>query len=124
MLRIIQGMVWLYTATIALLMIAGSLLMSLWVGHAVTFNYPLLVLLCLATLLEAVWRILVSPAVALNRHIRVAIAYITINVLAVGLAYMCAISLGLIGVALALLAAEVNNDDYSHTRQCKFSRCR
>ena len=84
----------------------GDWLLQTWTNGAVPMRWSVFLLLIAVFVLNAPSLASLTLAYATNRHARLAVVYSTVNVLTLGLAYVCATRFGLVGIAFALIAAE------------------
>lgn len=99
--------VWLGGIASAVLLVLAPLIFQLWTAGQMKPDIELFALLLLAALLNGFWYSALSILAATDRHKRVAIYYIVLSTLSLPLAYFLGVELGNVGVALAIVLAEI-----------------
>lgn len=103
----VQLTLWLALPLAVLGITGGQWLIGLWTSGRVEPSFISIMLVLSATLLEVFWRNAMSPAVAINRHNRIAVAYLVIfGAFSVGLTIPLATALQEDGALLALLSGQ------------------
>jgi O-antigen/teichoic acid export membrane protein len=103
----VQFALWLALPLALLGIIGGQWVIGLWTSGRVEPSFIAVLLVLGATLLEVFWRNAMSPAVAINRHNRIALAYLLIfGALIVGLTIPLAKAFQEEGALLALLSGQ------------------
>ena len=107
-LRTTQLLIWLSFLALLFASSAGILLFTHWTSGRISVHYQLLWLLAAATFGEAIWRSLLLPVSAINRHTRAALSYLIVSTIILAPAlYIFTGMMGLAGAALALIVAEI-----------------
>ena len=107
-LHAVQILVWISFLALLFASSVGVLLFSHWTSGRIAVHHDLLWLLALATMGEAIWRSLLLPINAINRHVRTALRYMVICLtLLIPILYFLTATMGLMGTSLALLIVEV-----------------
>ena len=89
------------------LFLVGETLFDLWTDGRIGLDRDVLALLLLVVVLNSLWYTSLSVSYATNRHGRLAIAYMVTTLSTMVISYLLALAVGPIGVAAALVAAEV-----------------
>lgn len=89
-----------------LILPVGAMLFEDWTRGAIDFEPALLGLLLIASAVEALWWIALSPLSATNRHVSIAGGYALVSIALAPLCYVGLQAAGLGGAAGAILAAE------------------
>lgn len=79
---------------------------SFWTGGKTQFDLGLFLILFVGSLLEACWRSVAAPAVAINRHVPIGVAYLLSNLLLIPLLFVTIWWAGLDGAGTAIILAE------------------
>ncbi len=102
-----QAALWVSGAFAIGLVLFGAWLVELWTGGAVHMRWDIFGLLLAVLVVNGLWLASLMLVYATNRHIRVAVVYVAVNLGALAGAYVLGQMFGLAGVAGSLLAAEV-----------------
>lgn len=98
---------WVATVMVLALVGAGPLIFEVWTGGQLSLNRSLLTILLAVAAVNAIWFTSLVVLYATNRHARAAARYLVISLAAAGCAVPLAVQMGVDGVAVALLGAEV-----------------
>jgi len=89
------------------LVILGDRILFIWTGGHITMDSRLFIMLLFVALINSFWFMSLMVSYATNRHQQIAIAYILVNIMVVGISYGACRVFGLEGVAGMLIIAEV-----------------
>jgi hypothetical protein len=105
--RATEILIWLSVGALVFATTGGVLLFGLWTSGRLEVHHTLLVCLGVATFGETAWRSVLLPILAINRHTRIAFAYLVVSVaVLVPSLYFLTVTYALIGAAVALVLAE------------------
>ncbi|MFQ6006143.1 MAG: lipopolysaccharide biosynthesis protein [Woeseia sp.] len=104
--RSCQAAFWLSGAVALGLALFGEWLLTIWTDGAVNMHPELFLLLLAVLVVNGLWLSSLMLVYATNRHQRVAVVYLTVNLMTVAAAYVLALQFGLVGVAAGLLVAD------------------
>ena len=90
-----------------LLWLAGPLIYRLWIQHNVSFDAACFHVLLLVVVTNSLWDTSSVIPMSTNSHSRIAATYSGVSLLSLGLAWIFVPRLGVVGAAMALLAADV-----------------
>ena len=102
-----QLAVWVSATVAVALLLFGAWLVELWTGGAVHMRWDIFGLFLAVLVVNGLWLASLMLVYATNRHMRVAVVYVAVNLGALAGAYLLGRMFGLAGVAGSLLAAEV-----------------
>ncbi len=105
--RACQVAVWFSAISIAALVLFGDSVVQIWSHDKVKVEQPLFSYLLAAMGVGALWWTSSVVLSATNRHARIAVIFVVVNLSMIGLAIPAVISFGLAGAGAALLACEV-----------------
>jgi O-antigen/teichoic acid export membrane protein len=105
--RACQLTLWISLFSSAVLLVSGPFLYRHWTLKQLPMNYELFSLLLLAGLTNSLWYTALNVLYATNRHPKAALYYVVIYAAAFVAGYAACLQVGLYGVGLVLLAAEV-----------------
>ena len=99
---------WLSIAACLGVAVATPWLFPLWTGGKVALHWPVLIILLMSMPLRSFWGTSLMVLLATNRHLRIGTFYAMLyGVIPAAVGYIAATSLGLAGVALAVMLGEV-----------------
>lgn len=105
--RAMRLLIWLSLSAVVAALVIGPLIFPIWTAGRMGLDERLFLLLGAATFMEAIWRAILVPIAAVNRHTSVAVRYFFINA---GLLFPSLLLLskfyGVEGAAVAILIAE------------------
>jgi O-antigen/teichoic acid export membrane protein len=109
--RMLHRQAWRATLALSLLgsvflWILGPLLYGLWLHHAVSFDSTCFHVLLAVVVVNSLWEASAVIPMSFNGHFRIAVLYSTTAAASLGLAWMLIPTMGTVGAALALLAAD------------------
>jgi O-antigen/teichoic acid export membrane protein len=99
-------------ATALVLAVFGSWFLALWTDDAVVMDRTLFGLLLAVMVTHCMWQASLLLAYATNRHLRIAVAYIGVSVVALLSAFLAINVAGLSGTAAVLLVGELSMAAY------------
>lgn len=105
--RCMQIVIWMGGSSLLLVWLMGDLIMRVWTRDALVFDPVLVMILLIAAFFESVWQSVMIPLLAANRHGRMAVYFLTVNLVALSVAYVLSSHLGLPGAAIALAVTEL-----------------
>ena len=107
-LRGCQAAIWLSASAALTLSVVVGWLWPLWTGGRVEMQWPVFVTLLASGILNSLWYTALMVPYATNRHGRISVVYTGIyGGTAIVVAYLAALTWGLLGVGAALLLAEL-----------------
>ncbi len=101
-----QVAVWILAAVVVGFVVFGEWLLRVWTGGAVAMQWGLFAVFLFVLMASGLWQASFMLVHATNRHMRVAVAYITVSVISLAAAYLLGRMFGLTGVAASVFMAE------------------
>ena len=101
-----QVAVWVSGAVAVGLVIFGEWLLRVWTGGAVAMRWDIFATFLTVLVATGLWQASFILVHATNRHMRVAVAYVTVSVISLAAAYLLGRMFGLTGVAASFFMAE------------------
>lgn len=105
--RVCQVAVWMCLVGSLVLAVAGPTIYNVWTSHKTPLNVPMFYVLLLVATVNSLWNCSYAVPVSVNRHQRIAVEYLIVMTLGTVLSLFLGRALGLLGVAVALVVAEV-----------------
>ena len=105
--RSCQISIWFSFIIIISLVITGSFIIQVWTNNKVIVSTPLLSIFLVPIIASAFWSTSSCVIRSTNKHHRFAVWFLANNILSIFIAIILANSLGLVGVAISILCAEL-----------------